>query len=74
MTHRGYRTMESVWNKIVALKPNWTLLPLNEIYSYKMSDFYLDICYHNLAEKNDCGGISDEDMREISEIYIREGK
>ena len=32
MTKRGYRTMNSVWDKITSLKPDWTRLPHNEIY------------------------------------------
>lgn len=55
MKRRGYRTMDSVWDKIVALKPNWMLLPLEEVYAAKMSDFYLTVCYYNLYEKYDCG-------------------
>ena len=55
MTRRKYRTMESVWQKIVALKPKWTLLPLEEVYASKMNDFYLTVCYYNLYEKYDCG-------------------
>lgn len=35
MTHRGYRTMNSVWDKIVALKPNWELLHLVDVYPEK---------------------------------------
>ena len=66
MTKRGYRTMDSVWNKIVSLKPEWKLIALNEIYSHKMTDFYLQICYYNLAEKNWCGGIKEEDWQKIS--------
>ena len=60
MTIRKYRTMESVWNKIIALKPNWNLLPLDEVYSDKMNDFYFKVCYYNLAEKHSCGGFGKE--------------
>lgn len=69
MTSRGYRTMDSVWNKIVALKPNYTLLPLNKIYEEKMSLTYVNICYFNLLEKGLCGGISNEDWNKIDELY-----
>ena len=69
MTRRKYRTMNSVWDKIVSLKPNWTLLPLEEVYKYKMSEFYLTICYYNLYEKFDCGMFDDFD--EIEKIYRR---
>lgn len=69
MTRRKYRTMESVWNKIVALKPRWTLLPLDEVFKHKMSDFYLTVCYYNLAEKANCGIVSDEDFSKIYDKY-----
>lgn len=67
MTRRGYRTMNSVWNKITLLKPNWKLLPLEEVYKYKMSDFYLTVCYYNLLEKHECGMFNDFD--EIEKLY-----
>ena len=69
MTKRKYRTMNSVWDKIVALKPNWTLLPLEEVYPHKMSDFYLTVCYYNLYEKYDCGMFDNFD--EIQKVYRR---
>ena len=69
MTARKYRTMNSVWDKIVSLKPYWTLLPLEEVYKNKMSDFYLTVCYYNLYEKYDCGMFDDFD--EIEAIYRR---
>lgn len=69
MTNRKYRTMNSVWEKIVSLKPDWTLLPLEEVYKNKMSDFYLTVCYYNLYEKFDCGMFDNFD--EIEKIYRR---
>jgi len=67
MNKRKYRTMNSVWDKIVALKPNWHLLPIEEVYANKMSDFYLTVCYYNLYEKYDCGMFDNFD--EIEAIY-----
>lgn len=67
MTARNYRTMNSVWDKITALKPDWTLLPLEEVYKNKMNDFYLTVCYYNLYEKYDCGMFDNFD--EIESIY-----
>ena len=67
MTARKYRTMNNVWDKIVSLKSNWTLLPLEEVYKNKMSDFYLTVCYYNLYEKYDCGMFDNFD--EIENIY-----
>ena len=69
MTARKYRTMNSVWDKIVSLKPDWNLLPLEEVYKNKMSDFYLTVCYYNLYEKYDCGMFDNFD--EIESIYRR---
>jgi len=69
MTARKYRTMNNVWDKIVSLKPNWTLLPLEEVYKNKMSDFYLTVCYYNLYEKYDCGMFDNFDK--IESIYRR---
>ncbi len=69
MKRRNYRTMNSVWDKITSLKPNWTRLPHNEIYSEKMNDIYLTICYYNLYEKYICGGIDGFDFGEIMRLY-----
>ena len=66
MTRRGYRTMNSVWDKIVALKPDYTILPLKEVYAKKMNNIYLNICCYNLYEKFLCGGISFKEWTQIS--------
>jgi len=66
MTSRGIRTMSSVWDKIVKLKPEWTLLPLDKIYEQKMDDLYLKICYYNLYEKYLCGMF--DDISPINEV------
>ena len=69
MNKRKYRSMNSVWEKIVSLKPDWNLLPLEEVYKGKMNDFYLTVCYYNLYEKYDCGMFDNFD--EIEKIYRR---
>lgn len=66
MTSRGIRTMNTVWDKIVKLKPEWTLLPLDKIYEQKMDDLYLKICYYNLYEKYLCGMF--DDISPINEV------
>ena len=66
MTKRGIRTMNSVWDKIVSLKPEWTLLPLDKIYEQKMDNLYLKICYYNLYEKYLCGMF--DDISGINEV------
>lgn len=65
MTKRGYRTMNSVWEKITSLKANWVKLSHNEIYKEKMNNVYLEICYYNLYEKYLCGGIEKKDWDNI---------
>lgn len=66
MTKRSYRTMNSVWEKIVALKPSWTLLPLSQVYPQKMNDEYMQICYWNLREKYRCNGFATEIFQNIT--------
>jgi len=68
MTNRGYKTMDSVWNKIVGLKPDWKLIFITNIYPYWMDITYLKICYWNLYEKYLCGGISKEDWTKIDKV------
>lgn len=65
MTKRGYRTMNSVWEKIISLKKDYIIVPKEQIYYKKMNPVYLDICYYNLYEKFLCGGISEEDWERI---------
>ena len=69
MTSRGYRTMDSVWDKITSLKSDYTILPLEEVYKEKMNNIYLDICYYNLYEKWLCGGIDGKSWEKIDEKY-----
>lgn len=66
MTRRGYHTMNSVWDKIVALKSDCLIVPLNELYKGKMNNIYLNICCYNLYEKFLCGGISFKEWAKIS--------
>ena len=66
MTRRGYRTMNSVWNKITSVADgDYNILPLDEIYHGWMTETYLTICYYNLLEKYMCGGITQEDFDKI---------
>ena len=69
MTNRGYRTMDSVWNKIKNLRPSSTLFSLDNIYTEIMNYEYLTICYYNLKEKYIRGGIKQEDWEKIERKY-----
>ena len=68
MTRRGYRTMDSVWNKIISITDNYSIIDIDNIYANWMNDTYLKICYFNLYEKYLCGGISQQDWDKISQI------
>ena len=70
MTRRGYRTMNSVWEKITSLKPNYTILPIVTVYLAKMNNIYFDVCWYNLYEKYLCGGIREEDWVKIRDARI----
>ena len=69
MTNRGYRTMNTVWDKITALSTDYTILPFDEVYSEKMDNTYLTICFYNLYEKILCGGIQEPDSSKIMAMY-----
>ena len=75
MTSRNYRTMNSVWEKIISLKPNYAILHQSEIYPEKFNQIYKEICYYNLLEKFMCGGIALKDWKKIEDWaaqYIKE--
>lgn len=74
MTKRGYRTMQSVEDKIVSLYPNYIEIPFDELYADWHNARYFMQCYHNLEEKYDCGGIKQEDWESIvhcTEVYFQ---
>ena len=68
LTNRKVKTMDSVWEKIVSLKPNYNLLSFEEIYSDKFNNLYLKICYYNLFEKYLCGMFEEDIMNNINKI------
>lgn len=75
MTKRGYRTMDSVWKKIIAVtNGDYNILPIDEIYPNKMDETYLTICYYNLLEKFLCGGIPENDFKNIVNIMMTKNK
>lgn len=69
MTSRNYRTMNSVWDKIVSLKPNWEEVSFDNLYREWMNNEYFVICYFNLLEKYRCSGIRLEDWTKISNLF-----
>lgn len=70
MTRRGYRTMQSVEDKIVSLNPTFNRIPQVLLFEYWHTDRYFLQCYYNLQEKYDCGGISPEDWEKIYQLGI----
>ena len=65
MTRRGYRTMQSVEDKITSLYPNYLLIDKKGLFCDWHNARYFMQCYHNLEEKYDCGGITQEDWELI---------
>ena len=70
LTNRGIRTMNSVWEKIISLKPNYKILSIEEVYKEKMNKTYLEICYYNLFEKYLCGMFEEDIFNKIKQIYL----
>lgn len=64
MTKRNMKTMDSAWDKIVSLKPNYQLIELKDIYRRKMNYEYFCICYYNLLEKVTCNSSLTEDEKD----------
>lgn len=70
MTRRGYRTMNSVWEKIIKVTDgDYNILPLGELFPEWHNTQYLIQCYYNLEEKYDCGGIAQEWFEKIEKVY-----
>lgn len=69
MTKRGYRTMNSVWDKITGVTADYTILPFEKVYAEKMDNIYFKICFYNLYEKILCGGIQEPDSSRIMALY-----
>lgn len=76
MTRRGYRTMDSVWDKILSTREvdygEQQILPLKDLFPGWHNNRYLTQCYHNLEEKYDCGGVTKESFKKNSEVYFKE--
>lgn len=74
MIRRGYRTMDSVWNKIYCTREvdygEIEILPIEQLFPGWHNDRYLEQCYFNLEEKYDCGGIAQEWFEKIQNIYF----
>ena len=74
MARRGYRTMESVWNKIYCTRETdygeIEIIPLEDLFPGWHNDRYLEQCYFNLEEKYDCGGVDEEWFRKVQNIYF----
>ena len=72
ITKRGYRTTNTVWDKIWSLKTDFKFIPEEEVYKEKMDNEYLIICYYNLKEKFLCEGITSKDWENISNLVNKQ--
>lgn len=69
MTRRGYKTMQSVEDKIVSIYPNYTQIAYENLFKDWHNERYFEQCFYNLQEKYDCGGLTEEEWKNI-EIAI----
>lgn len=66
MTSRGYKTMNSVWEKIISvIDTDFNILPIEELFPNWHNERYYKQCYYNLEEKFDCGGLSNSEWEKI---------
>ena len=65
MTRRGYKTMQSVEDKIVSLYPNYTQIDYENLFKDWHNERYFKQCFYNLQEKYDCGGLTEEEWKNI---------
>ena len=74
MTRRGYRTMDSVWDKIYCTRETdygeIEIIPLEDLFPGWHNHRYLRQCYHNLEEKYDCGGVAQGWFEKIENVYL----
>ena len=74
MTRRGYRTMDSVWNKIYCTRATdygeIEILPIEDLFPGWHNNRYFAQCYYNLEEKYDRGGINEEQFNKIREKFL----
>ena len=69
LTNRKYRTMNKVWDKICLLNNDYNIIPIKDIYPEWHNLRYLKQCYHNLEEKYDCGGVTEDNFKKITELF-----
>ena len=69
MTRRGYKTMQSVEDKIISLNPNYIQITYENLFKDWHNERYFTQCFYNLQEKYDCGGLTEEEWKNI-EIAI----
>ena len=64
MTRRGYRTMDSVWNKILQTQEldygDFHILPIEDLFPNWHNEKYIRHCFYNLEEMYDCAGVTEE--------------
>ena len=65
MTRRGYKTMQSVEDKIVSIYPNYTQIAYENLFKDWHNERYFEQCFYNLQEKYDCGGLTEEEWKNI---------
>lgn len=71
MSARGYKTMQSVMDKILSLNPQFDGDVPRPLFKDWHNHRYLMQCFANLQEKYDCGGIKEEDWKKVEDYVLK---
>ena len=69
LEHRKHKVSNSVWERIVSLKPDYKLVDYKNLFNGWHTYRYFLQCYFNLEEKYDRGGIILGDYFRLARLY-----
>ena len=71
MRFRGFEVNEKTFQRYFPVMLDAENLPreFEDVFAGWHNDRYFEQCYYNLQEKYDCGGISEEEWREVDELF-----
>ena len=71
MKKRGYKvSLDKFWNHF-PMGESYNIPSFEDLYEGWHNDRYLIQCIHNLEEKYDCGGVTEEEWKLISSSFNR---
>lgn len=69
MESRGYKVDINKFTKYFGGPACWNIIAIDDLFADWHNKRYLTQCYHNLEEKYDCGGISEEEWKTLEKEY-----